>query len=140
MADSLKIYEVGPRDGLQNEANLINTSQKKALVAGLVAAGLHHIELTSFVHPQAVPQMADADDLMTFSRQSWPERRSRGGPLLRVALDVGDRARERTVQAGHRIEGVRGVRGVAVVGRAVDALRGRKLPVYYRRNELHRGA
>lgn len=72
MSDSLKIYEVGPRDGLQNEANLIDTNQKKALVEGLVAAGLHHIELTSFVHPQAVPQMADADELMTFSRQSWP--------------------------------------------------------------------
>ena len=73
MSESLKIYEVGPRDGLQNEANLIDTTQKKALVEGLVAAGLHHIELTSFVHPQAVPQMADADDLMHFSRQSWPQ-------------------------------------------------------------------
>ena len=73
MSDSLKIYEVGPRDGLQNEANLINTNQKKALVQGLVAAGLHHIELTSFVHPQAVPQMADADELMIFSRQTYPQ-------------------------------------------------------------------
>ena len=73
MSDFLKIYEVGPRDGLQNEANLIGTEQKKAMVAGLVAAGLHHIELTSFVHPKAVPQMADADELMLFSRQTYPE-------------------------------------------------------------------
>ena len=58
MSESLKIYEVGPRDGLQNEANLIDKKKKKALVDGLIAAGLHHIELTSFVHPKAVPQMA----------------------------------------------------------------------------------
>ncbi|VAW31294.1 Pyruvate:Oxaloacetate transcarboxylase domain protein [hydrothermal vent metagenome] len=74
MSDFLKIYEVGPRDGLQNEATLINTDQKKALVKGLAAAGLNHIELTSFVHPKAVPQMADADALMTFSRKTYPEK------------------------------------------------------------------
>ena len=73
MSDSLKIYEVGPRDGLQNEDNLIGTDQKKNLVKGLIAAGLHYIELTSFVHPKAVPQMADADELMRFSRQTYPE-------------------------------------------------------------------
>ncbi|MCP4420203.1 MAG: hydroxymethylglutaryl-CoA lyase, partial [Chloroflexi bacterium] len=73
MSDYLKIYEVGPRDGLQNEATLIDSSQKKELVEGLIAAGLQHIELTSFVHPKAVPQMADADELMTFARQTYPE-------------------------------------------------------------------
>ncbi|MCZ7667751.1 MAG: hypothetical protein M5U34_11315 [Chloroflexi bacterium] len=61
MSESIKIYEVGPRDGLQNEASPINTAKKLRLVAGLAAAGLRHIELTSFVHPTAVPQMADAD-------------------------------------------------------------------------------
>ncbi|WP_420628126.1 hydroxymethylglutaryl-CoA lyase [Candidatus Leptofilum sp.] len=73
MPESLKIYEVGPRDGLQNEVQLIDTAQKKALVAGLVAAGLHHIELTSFVHPKAVPQMADADELMAYGRTTYPQ-------------------------------------------------------------------
>ena len=95
MSDSLKIYEVGPRDGLQNEANLIDTNQKKALVEGLVAAGLHHIELTSFVHPQAVPQMADADELMTFSRQSWPERDF-------IGLVFNQRGYDRALAAGCR--------------------------------------
>jgi hydroxymethylglutaryl-CoA lyase len=65
MSDAIKIYEVGPRDGLQNEATPINTEQKICLIDGLVRAGLSHIEATSFVHPKAVPQLADADAVMT---------------------------------------------------------------------------
>ena len=64
MTESLKIYEVGPRDGLQNEAVAVSTEQKLALIDGLVSAGLRHIEVTSYVHPKAVPQMADADEVM----------------------------------------------------------------------------
>lgn len=64
MNDTLKIYEVSPRDGLQNEAAPIDTAKKNRLVDSLVDVGLRHIELTSFVHPQAVPQMADADVMM----------------------------------------------------------------------------
>lgn len=64
MKDYIKIYEVGPRDGLQNESTPIDTIKKHHLVDNLVAAGLQHIELTSFVHPKAVPQMADADVVM----------------------------------------------------------------------------
>lgn len=64
MPDYLKVYEVGPRDGLQNESQPISTGQKLQLVDGLVAAGLRHVELTSFVHPKAVPQMADAHEVM----------------------------------------------------------------------------
>ncbi|MFQ5400923.1 MAG: hydroxymethylglutaryl-CoA lyase [Anaerolineae bacterium] len=72
MDDVLKVYEVGPRDGLQNEARPISTADKCLLVGGLVAAGLRHIELTSFVHPQAVPQMADADDLAVWAHREYP--------------------------------------------------------------------
>ena len=64
MSEYLKIYEVGVRDGLQNENQLVKTGEKLRLVKGLVAAGLQHIELTSFVHPKAVPQMADANEIM----------------------------------------------------------------------------
>jgi hydroxymethylglutaryl-CoA lyase len=60
----LKIYEVGPRDGLQNEAGALSAAQKGRLIGGLVEAGLRHIEVTSFVHPAAVPQLADADEVM----------------------------------------------------------------------------
>jgi isopropylmalate/homocitrate/citramalate synthase len=60
----VRIYEVGPRDGLQNEATPIPTEAKARFVALLVAAGLREIEATSFVSPSAIPQLADADALM----------------------------------------------------------------------------
>lgn len=72
--DYIKVYEVGPRDGLQNERTPIDTPKKKRLVAGLVQAGLQHIELTSFVHPKAVPQMADADTLMADTMQTYEDK------------------------------------------------------------------
>ncbi|MBM0126593.1 hydroxymethylglutaryl-CoA lyase [Pimelobacter simplex] len=59
------IYEVGPRDGLQNEKSVVPTEVKAAFVKRLVAAGLPTVEATSFVHPDWVPQLADAADLMT---------------------------------------------------------------------------
>jgi isopropylmalate/homocitrate/citramalate synthase len=61
----VRIYEVGPRDGLQNEATPIPTEAKARFVALLAAAGLREIEATSFVSPGAIPQLADADELMT---------------------------------------------------------------------------
>ena len=59
------IYEVGPRDGLQNEQALVPTEVKAEFVRRLVTAGLPVVEATSFVHPRWVPQLADAADLMT---------------------------------------------------------------------------
>lgn len=58
------IVEVGPRDGLQNEPGVIPTNAKIAFVDALSAAGLPVIEATSFVSPKAVPQLADADEVM----------------------------------------------------------------------------
>jgi hydroxymethylglutaryl-CoA lyase len=63
LPDSVSIYEVSPRDGLQNEAAPIPLSGKIELIRALVAAGLKRIELTSFVSPRWVPQLADADEL-----------------------------------------------------------------------------
>ncbi len=60
----VRIYEVGPRDGLQNEAQPISTEDKLAFLGVLADAGLREIEATSFVAPSAIPQLADADDLM----------------------------------------------------------------------------
>lgn len=95
MSDYLKIYEVGPRDGLQNEARPINTEQKLRFIDGLVAAGLHHIELTSFVHPKAVPQMADADEVMRTTLEKYP-----GGDY--IGLVFNQRGYDRAVAAGCR--------------------------------------
>ena len=59
------IYEVGPRDGLQNESATVPVDVKAAFVRRLLAAGLPVVEATSFVHPKWVPQLADAAELMT---------------------------------------------------------------------------
>lgn len=59
------IYEVGARDGLQNEQTAVPTEVKAEFVRRLLAAGLPIVEATSFVHPSWVPQLADAADLMT---------------------------------------------------------------------------
>ncbi|MGQ0609145.1 MAG: hydroxymethylglutaryl-CoA lyase [Chloroflexota bacterium] len=60
----VRIYEVGPRDGLQNEKTPISTEAKLRFIGLLADAGLREIEATSFVSPQAIPQLADADTLM----------------------------------------------------------------------------
>ena len=59
------IYEVGPRDGLQNEKGIVPVAAKAEFVQRLLAAGLPIVEATSFVHPKWVPQLADAGELMT---------------------------------------------------------------------------
>jgi len=59
----IEIVEVSPRDGLQNEKMQIGTAQKVALIERAIDAGVRRIEVTSFVNPRAVPQMADADDV-----------------------------------------------------------------------------
>jgi hydroxymethylglutaryl-CoA lyase len=64
MGERVEIFEVGPRDGLQNEARLIPTMEKVALVDRLSGAGFLRIECASFVSPKWVPQMADSDAVM----------------------------------------------------------------------------
>ena len=67
---SVTIVEVGPRDGLQNEAARVSTADKVAFVDRLSAAGLPVIEVSAFVSPTWVPQMADAEDVFAgISRQ-----------------------------------------------------------------------
>jgi hydroxymethylglutaryl-CoA lyase len=65
LPERVTIYEVGPRDGLQNEKGLVPTEAKAEFVRRLVGAGLPVVEATSFVHPKWVPQLADAADLMS---------------------------------------------------------------------------
>ncbi|MFL5751237.1 MAG: hydroxymethylglutaryl-CoA lyase [Chloroflexota bacterium] len=64
MDDPVRIYEVGPRDGLQNEATPLATEAKRRFIELLVEAGLREIEATSFVAPGAIPALADADALL----------------------------------------------------------------------------
>ncbi len=65
MNDQVLVYEVGPRDGLQNEKAIISTSKKIALINLLSLTGLRKIEATSFVSPKWVPQLSDAHDVLT---------------------------------------------------------------------------
>jgi len=64
LADRVRIYEVGPRDGLQNESLAIPLDAKVEFIDRLATAGLREIEATSFVSPKAIPQLADADALL----------------------------------------------------------------------------
>lgn len=58
------IIEVGPRDGLQNEGKIVSTESKLEFIQGLQRAGIQEMELTSFVSPKWVPQMADAKEIL----------------------------------------------------------------------------
>jgi isopropylmalate/homocitrate/citramalate synthase len=65
----ITVVEVGPRDGLQNEPGIVPTAAKVRFIEALAAAGLPVVEATSFVNPKAVPQLADADEVMRAIRR-----------------------------------------------------------------------
>ncbi|MFT5193505.1 MAG: hydroxymethylglutaryl-CoA lyase [Cellvibrionaceae bacterium] len=71
MNDFLTICEVGLRDGLQNEKTIVSTPQKRILLDGLIDAGLRYIETSSYVRPDAVPQMADSDEMMAIAMDEY---------------------------------------------------------------------
>jgi hydroxymethylglutaryl-CoA lyase len=64
LPNRVTIYEVGPRDGLQNESTIVPVEVKVEFITRLAHAGLSSIETTSFVHPKWVPQLADAEQLL----------------------------------------------------------------------------
>jgi hydroxymethylglutaryl-CoA lyase len=68
--ETITVVDVTARDGLQDADRMITTEQKLQLVRDLIAAGVRHIEVTSFVHPRWVPQLADADQLVTMLPQN----------------------------------------------------------------------
>ncbi|MCF6524653.1 hydroxymethylglutaryl-CoA lyase [Streptomyces sp. JJ36] len=101
----VRIHEVGPRDGLQNEPSVVPVEVKAEFVHRLAAAGLGTVEATSFVHPRWVPQLADAEEL-------YP----RLGDLTGVRLPVlvpNERGLERALALG--------AREVAVFGSATES-------------------
>jgi hydroxymethylglutaryl-CoA lyase len=64
MTDAVELVEVGPRDGLQNESEVLPTEAKVRFIDALTAAGHRRIEVTAFVSPKRIPQLADAADVM----------------------------------------------------------------------------
>lgn len=101
----ITVYEVGPRDGLQNECTIVPVEVKAEFVRRLVAAGLRTVELTSFVNPTWVPQLADAAELA--------ERFDLTGPVDMPVLVPNERGLERALSAG--------VRHVAVFASATES-------------------
>jgi hydroxymethylglutaryl-CoA lyase len=98
---TISVREVGPRDGLQNE-DPVPTDAKVALIDALSGTGVGRIEAVSFVHPRAIPQMADADEVWSRIRRAAGVRYSALVPNLRGArraLDAGFREIEVVVSA-----------------------------------------
>jgi hydroxymethylglutaryl-CoA lyase len=105
------IYEVGPRDGLQNESAVVPLDVKVELVERLVAAGLPVVEVTSFVHPTWVPQLADAEELLA--------RIDHRGPVPMPVLVPNERGLDRALEQG--------VRHIAIFGSATESFARRNL-------------
>ena len=87
---NVTIIEVGPRDGLQNEKQLVATEEKLRFIAGLQQAGIEEMELTSFVSPKWVPQMADSKEIVAGAKKAGRQfvltPNERG---INAALDAG---------------------------------------------------
>ncbi len=114
LPERVTIYEVGPRDGLQNESTLVATATKAEFVGRLVRAGLPVVESTSFVHPKWVPQLADAADLVDV-----------------LLADLGEAAREMPVlvpnERGLDRALEKGLRHIAIFGSATETFARRNL-------------
>jgi hydroxymethylglutaryl-CoA lyase len=88
----IEIVEVGPRDGLQNEATLFSTSQKLEFIKRAIDAGVRRIEVASFVNPKSVPQMADAEAVSA----GLPRR----DDVIYIGLVLNKRGALRAIEAG----------------------------------------
>jgi len=92
LPNSVTIVEVGPRDGLQNEANFVPTEQKIELINRLSESGLGCIEITSFVHPKAIPQLQDSEQIV--------KRIERKPGIIYSTLVPNEKGLERALAAG----------------------------------------
>jgi len=89
---AVEIVEVGPRDGLQNEAAIVSTADKLALIRRAIDYGARRIEVTSFVNPKKVPQLADAEELVAM----LPDR----DDVTWIGLVLNRRGAERALATG----------------------------------------
>ena len=94
--NEVSIYEVGPRDGLQNEKAVLPTDRKLELIEGVVAAGVRRVEITSFVDPRWIPALADHEQVARSVRRSNDVAYSALVPNMR-GLDAASRAGMREV-------------------------------------------
>jgi hydroxymethylglutaryl-CoA lyase len=90
--NAVELVEVGPRDGLQNESTIVSTADKLVLIRRAIDYGVRRIEVTSFVNPKKVPQLADAEELVTM----LPER----DDVTYIGLVLNRRGAERALATG----------------------------------------
>lgn len=88
---SVEVVEVAPRDGLQNEDTILNTDEKLRLIDGLIGSGVRRIEVTSFVNPDRLPQLADAEAVAA---------RLPRGTISWIGLVLNERGFDRALAAG----------------------------------------
>ncbi len=106
LPSTVTVYEVGPRDGLQNEKSTVPTAVKAEFIRRLVDAGAQTVETTSFVHPKWVPQLADASDLLA-------DLGDLGRSPLRPVLVPNERGLDRAMEAE--------VEAIAIFGSATES-------------------
>jgi len=112
LPERVTIYEVGPRDGLQNEKSLVSAAVKAEFIERLAKAGLEWIETTSFVHPKWVPQLADASEVLASLGES---ARAHSRPVL----VPNERGLDRAIESG--------VTSIAIFGSATETFAQRNL-------------
>jgi hydroxymethylglutaryl-CoA lyase len=112
LPERVTIYEVGPRDGLQNEQAVVPAAVKSEFIDRLADAGLTWVETTSFVHPTWVPQLADAAEVLAMLGES-------GRAHTRPVLVPNERGLDRALQSG--------VTSIAVFGSATETFAQRNL-------------
>jgi hydroxymethylglutaryl-CoA lyase len=115
MTESVRLVEVGPRDGLQNEPQPVSTAVKLELIARLADAGLRCIEATAFVSPKWVPQMADQAEVMAALRAGLPKRPGVDFPVLAPNLK------------GYETAVAAGAKEVAIFGAASESFSRRNI-------------
>jgi len=111
LPERVTVYEVGPRDGLQNEQATVPVDVKAEFISRLGAAGLRIVEATSFVHPKWVPQLADAEQLLDLVDLH--------GPVRMPVLVPNQRGLDRALE--------KGVREIAIFGSATETFAQRNL-------------
>jgi hydroxymethylglutaryl-CoA lyase len=113
LPERVTIYEVGPRDGLQNEPTVVPVETKAEFIRRLVDAGLPVVEATSFVHPKWVPQLADAADLLDLIGDPGAQA------VPMPVLVPNERGLDRAIE--------KGVRHIAIFGSATETFAQRNL-------------
>jgi hydroxymethylglutaryl-CoA lyase len=116
LPERVTIYEVGPRDGLQNESTVVPVETKAEFIRRLVDAGLPIVEATSFVHPKWVPQLADAAELLDLLEDLDGFD---AGAVPMPVLVPNERGLDRAIE--------KGVRHIAIFGSATETFAQRNL-------------